>query len=160
MSAGGEDREEWRKALARAFARMPHEYPAAYQEWLKMSRAFHEELARAVKPQLNEYVQGLPHDTLAEKSALAQRVNGDLRALHLCLQYEPMDCPAILVADSRDGGNKEGRFRLQVTEGGKQLRKAASRRVPHLEIREAPVRIESLASRSLDRPGPDSTRSR
>jgi hypothetical protein len=138
---------EWRKLLHEAFRQMPKGYHDFYKVATEARQEFVQELAAATQERLNPYAQSLPQYSLEDKRKIAYEVNQDLRALNLCLKCPVTGLPAILVGDYGSTPEKDNRFRFEVHQSGRQLRKGAFRQVPDLTVMEAPPRTERWSHR-------------
>jgi hypothetical protein len=143
---------EWVKLLRKAFQEMPRKYGDYYHAATKAKKAFNRELAAATEQRLNPHVQELQQYSLEEKRELAYAVNRDLRLLNLCLKCPVTGLPAILIGDHGGDPEKYNRFRFEIHQDGRQLRKGYFQSIPHLDVIEAPPRTERGAHGWKGRP--------
>ena len=134
---------EWRAKLRDFLAELPKEYSAARREAAAISHAFHQELAAAIGPRLNEHLKTLRQESYEEKRTLAAWCNQELRSMHLCIRCPRTGREGILLADIVGGQYDAPRFRIQTKdERGRVARTYASRELPSFELMEAAPRQE------------------
>ena len=121
------------------------DYTAKLAALRTLRTAFHEELAAAFDPVLNQYVRSEPQHTAEDCSDLASLINEHARLLGLSLRCPRSGRPATLVVDREGKGSDPDlpRWRLQITDDrGRRQRHLNSRSLPDLELMPAPPRIE------------------
>lgn len=122
------------------------------------SRAFREQIAAELAPALNAEIGTMPHETLEQKKALADWVNGQLEPLGLAVKCPKTGQPAKLKGDVGDWPGV-GRFQFQIHEGSKRVRTLTANELPELQIidampaRETQVDWQSKVQDSSRRPG-------
>ncbi len=135
------------RALKGFFESLPSDYASTAMQATELRHVFHEQLAAAIQPRLNDHLQRQPQKSLEEKQALASWVNAELRHLGLTMRCPQTSQPATLIADYKTAEEAHvSRFRIQSNHpDGKRVRSNRSASVPFLELMEDPPRRESLA---------------
>jgi hypothetical protein len=115
------DKRSWEKAQAEWIAQtqalldeLPDDFSQCGVKAAEITHLFRAALARSLQPRLNAHIAMMPHETVAEKSALATYVNRELHKLGLAIRCPRTGGPAILTGDARDDNDEVGRFRLLV----------------------------------------------
>ncbi len=138
---------KWREAFRSVLAELPKPYLEAAPFASAMRQVFHEELAWAMEPRLNEHLRNLPSATYEDKKALSSWANRELHyELGLTIRCPRTRKPAILVADLRDARGEASRFRLSVPrEGGRSEKTLSSVALPELNLMMDPPRREAFS---------------
>lgn len=95
------DNNHVRAQFRAIFAELPDSFEERYDKLSALRQVFTEELATAIQHHLNEYLSQQPQESLAEKAALASRVNQLVRRVGLAIQFPDSDRVGILVADTK-----------------------------------------------------------
>jgi hypothetical protein len=141
-------RSEWDEG----FGWLPPEFGKRYEAIKEKSRRFAHEKASRLQHDLNLEARSMPHETYADKQALAAWVNEHLHGIGLALKCPKTGRPALLVADVKDKKGDISRFRFEITdERGRKKRTYTSRTLPELELIEAEPRREPLRERAKKR---------
>lgn len=134
-----------RSAVRSALRGRAEQGVAAIEAAQRLRRTFHAELAAALEPRLNTHLQSLPQHSCDDKRRIATWTNGALRELGLAIRCPVTGRAARLLADYRDDGSRESRFRLEVSgPDGRKKRSYTGTTLPHLSLRESPPREEGL----------------
>jgi hypothetical protein len=141
-----------RASFLSLFRRLPDDFQQASAAVRALRHQFHEEMAAALAPRLNAYLKTLPHETLADKQAVATWVNNELHQLGLTIRCPKTGNAAILFADFKNPEHEDiSRYRIESKDArGKKIR-STSRELPELELMEDPPRREAL-SRKFKKP--------
>ncbi len=139
-------RATWQSRVAETVRGLPEGYADARVMAMALRQELVAALAAAVQPRLNAHLRSMPHETYGEKQALATWVNHELHnELGLAIRCPRTGRPAILIADTRDGKDVQGRFRLEVhDERGRKARTYTASALPDLELMADPPRRESF----------------
>ena len=114
--------------IAETFSSLPPGYEQFLSEVAKITEILLRALSSQTESRLNGYLKTAPKGTLADKRALASRVNRDLRELGLAIRCPVTGGESILLADARDVHDEEGgRFRIEHRDdSGRKYRTAIS----------------------------------
>jgi hypothetical protein len=132
---------------------MPEDYGDAKAFAQSMSRAFHEELAKAFAPRINGELKTKPQRTLAQCRELAMFCNTELEDLHLAIRCPGTNINGSLSADISSQEFDAPRFRIRA-HGGRVTH--TSRDLPKLEVMECTRR--QFVPRFPGSPGSDRER--
>lgn len=111
----------------------------AMQAFQSIRTTFHNELARAVEPRLNRWLEQMPCRSLGECRAVASECNRLLHELGLAIQDPDSGRAGVLIADVRSDAQDPPRFRLQLRdEAGWAEKTGVWKQLPHLKLRPAP----------------------
>jgi hypothetical protein len=135
----------WKEELQKLLANLPKEYGQAKAALAELSRTFHQDVAVAFTPRLNQRLEEMAQHTLEQCRDLASFCNSELHDLHLCIRCPRTGNPATLITDIRSLEQDAPRFRLQLRGArGKVTRTYTSRELPRLELMEDSPRHEGL----------------
>jgi hypothetical protein len=112
-------------------------YVTHAEAWRKVSHDFRSRLAEHVAPILNATIKRMPQDTLEDKKAICEFVNGELEPLGIAVICPNTDgLPGKLKATTGHWPGK-GRFHFEVYIDGQLKKPAASDTLPVLELTDA-----------------------
>lgn len=90
----------WRDAFSALLKDAPADYERRYHQYRAFQRILQEELSRSLGHALREYLVSQRQATFAEKVALTERLDQQLRDLGLALLCHGPDRPGVLTAES------------------------------------------------------------
>lgn len=139
MESHGENQapsSRWVAQLRSELAALPDCYETRAQAMLAARDAFHRELARALQPTLNSWLNSqLTGDSPAAYRELATRCNWQLHELGLAFRDPNSGQPCKLHVDTRKDRLDEPRFQLHRRDDhGRPHRPLTSRRLPVLTL--------------------------
>ena len=153
----GQEHDPQRAWLRRALADDLRQvsYGEAYVRAVRWNQLFHEELAAALAPRLNEHLATVPQQTIEQMRDVATGLNAQLKQLGLAIRSPAGGHASWLVAETKSAAEPGVcRYRFfETNERGRAKRRLACRTLPALTLMPLPARIESFAKRYADRAG-------
>jgi hypothetical protein len=141
-----EDEARTRKVIRELLEDLPDTYAARHGSLRQLSRIFHEEVGRRLLPMLISSAAELTDMNLDGRRAWASARNQDLKLLHLAFRCPRTGRPAALIADSKTSKHDYLRYRLQIYQGGRQIRTYTSCKLPPLDLVEDDLRSNGSTS--------------